>query len=199
MPDSLDFMLRFLCFAALHSLLAVPTVQERLRSATGRPLNGYRLAYNLLSLVLFGWVMLAWQSTSVLYVLPGILSLICYALQLLLLVAMGLCLKQTGLADFLGTDFKQTASPSLTLTGWYAIVRHPLYLLAILFCVSNPVMTSRWLTLTLFSIAYMLAGALLEERRLVARFGDRYRDYQERVPFLIPNLPRRSREQLTED
>ena len=31
MPDSIDFTLRFLLFALLHSLLAIPRVKERLR------------------------------------------------------------------------------------------------------------------------------------------------------------------------
>lgn len=189
MPDSLDFILRFLLFAAVHSALAVPAVQQRIHAAAGRHLTGYRLAYNLLSLVLFGWVMLAWQSTSVLYVLPGVWSLACYGLQVLLLIAMGLCLKQTGLAAFLGTDLGRQTSFQLISSGCYAIVRHPLYLLGLLFFISNPVMTTRWLTLSILGTIYLLIGALLEERRLLASFGDSYREYQARVPFLIPGRP----------
>lgn len=104
MPDSIDFTLRFLMFALLHSLLAIPRVKERLRH-----LPWYRLAYNLLSLLLLGWMMMAWQSTHVLYLVPGIGNLLMQALQLLSLLAMLLCLRQTGLSNFLGLQREETA------------------------------------------------------------------------------------------
>ena len=39
--------------------------------------------------------------------------------------------------------------------------------------------------------AYFIIGSILEERRLLARFGDAYREYQQRVPMLIPRLRRK--------
>ena len=41
----------------------------------------------------------------------------------------------------------------------------------------------------LFNVLWTLwifTGSVLEERDLVAEFGDRYRDYQNKVPMLIP-------------
>jgi protein-S-isoprenylcysteine O-methyltransferase Ste14 len=142
-------------------------------------------------MLLFGWVMLAWQSTSVLFVAPGIWSLILYGMQFLILWAGFICLRQTGLAEFLGTDLKREHRPSaLITTGCYAIVRHPLYLLGILFLLLNPVITTRWIALTVFSIPYLLFGALLEERRMLRHLGPIYSSYQREVPFLIPRLNR---------
>lgn len=188
MPDIIDFTLRFTLFAGIHSLLAWPAVKLRLRRRLNNSLPGYRLTYNLISCILFGWVMLAWPSTTVLYLLPGIWSLIFHGLQAGVLIAVFFCLRQTGLATFLGTDLSSEDSPQLCMSGWYGIVRHPLYFLGILFCLLNPVMTSRWLVLTLLSTAYFLAGALIEERRLLKTFGASYRAYQQRVPFIIPKL-----------
>jgi protein-S-isoprenylcysteine O-methyltransferase Ste14 len=34
--------------------------------------------------------------------------------------------------------------------------------------------------------AYLIIGTLLEEKRLVAEFGEEYRDYQEQVPMFLP-------------
>ncbi|SKA14122.1 Protein-S-isoprenylcysteine O-methyltransferase Ste14 [Trichlorobacter thiogenes] len=191
MPDSLDFILRLTVFCIIHSLLAAPRIKSRIQLFIGRPLPGYRLIYNLLSMLLFGWVMLAWQSTSVLYVPPGIWSLVLHGLQFIILWISLVCLRQTGLADFLGTNLAlEDERPNLITTGCYAVVRHPLYLLGSLFLLLNPVITTRWIALTLFSIPYFIFGALLEERRMIRLFGETYRQYQRDVPFLIPRLNR---------
>jgi protein-S-isoprenylcysteine O-methyltransferase Ste14 len=39
---------------------------------------------------------------------------------------------------------------------------------------------------------YIIIGCILEERKLLAEFGDAYRQYQRQVPMLVP-LPRFSR------
>jgi len=192
MPDYSHFMIRLAIFCCLHSLLAAPRIKTCILTHIPVLLPWYRLSYNLISLVLFGWVMLAWQSTKVLFVAPGLWSLLMHGLQIATLAAGFICLKQTGLGAFLGTDRSQKNNdlPFIT-TGCYRVVRHPLYLLGILFMLLNPVITTRWLTLTLLIIPYLLFGALLEERRMVNQWGDRYRRYQEQVPFLLPCLPRR--------
>ena len=191
MPDSLDFILRLTVFCIIHSLLAAPRIKSRIQLFIGRPLSGYRLIYNTLSFLLFCWVMLAWQSTSVIYVLPGIWSLVFHGLQFITLWAGLCCLRQTGLAGFLGTDLARLDEhPTLITTGCYSVVRHPLYLLGILFLLLNPVITTRWIALTLFSIPYFIFGALLEERRMVRLLGPAYRQYQRDVPFLFPRLNR---------
>ena len=55
--------------------------------------------------------------------------------------------------------------------------------------------TDRLLFNVLWTI-WILVGTRLEERDLVASFGDAYRNYRLRVPMLIPykGLPRRLRQ-----
>lgn len=191
MSDSLDFTIRLTIFCIIHSLLAAPRIKNHIKRLARRPLTGYRLAYNLFSMVLFGWVMLAWQSTSVLYVLPGIWSLVLHGLQFIILWTGLVCLRQTDLAGFLGIrPVDEDKTPAFATTGCYAVVRHPLYLLGILFLLLNPVITTRWIVLTLFSIPYFIFGALLEERRMIRQLGDIYRQYQKQVPFIIPRMKR---------
>jgi protein-S-isoprenylcysteine O-methyltransferase Ste14 len=76
----------------------------------------------------------------------------------------------------------------LVTTGIYARVRHPLYLAGILVFTFNPYITRNWLTVSAMAVIYFLIGAFLEERRLLARFGDEYRRYAERVPRFIPRI-----------
>lgn len=108
-----------------------------------------------------------------------------YLLQLVVVVILVSCLRQTGTGEFLG--FTKYTTNTFINTGWYSIVRHPLYFFSTLFMMLNHVMTVQWLILTILGTAYFIIGSLIEERRLVVEFGEAYRQYQQRVPFIIPN------------
>lgn len=181
MPEKIIFILRFILFAAVHSLFATSWAKKILH---GNERQGYRLFYNIASLVMFGWVMSAYRNSEVLYFVPGVWSLIMYLLQLVVALILVSCLRQTGAGEFLG--FTKHSTNSFTNTRWYSIVRHPLYFFSTLFMVLNPVMTLQWLMLTIMGTVYFVIGGLIEEKRLVAEFGEAYREYQNCVPFIIP-------------
>lgn len=166
-------------------------MKQLFRRDDGSEPRCYRLVYNLASLALFGWVMASYRSSAVIYEVPGMWRWVMHAAQLGLSVILFLCVRQTGSGDFLGiTQFRGGDAPShrLVTTGCYARVRHPLYVVSTMILVLNPVMTGRWLLLTLFSLFYFIIGGMIEEGRLLKEFGDDYRRYRQRVPFLIPVL-----------
>lgn len=70
----------------------------------------------------------------------------------------------------------------------YSWVRHPLYLGWGLAFWATPTMTAGHLLFAGVLTIYMAAAALVEERDLVALYGDRYEDYQRRVPMFVPTL-----------
>lgn len=77
----------------------------------------------------------------------------------------------------------------LVQTGPFQFVRHPTYLSMALELLSIIFICSAWGTLIIAPAAFIPALILrlrLEEPALVAKFGDTYRDYQRRVPMLIP-------------
>jgi protein-S-isoprenylcysteine O-methyltransferase Ste14 len=74
--------------------------------------------------------------------------------------------------------------------GIYGVVRHPRYLSALVSLVGIALL-SNYIGLYIFVLLLFPIGHLtmaLEERELVERFGDAYRQYQREVPRLIPRF-----------
>lgn len=72
----------------------------------------------------------------------------------------------------------------------YAHIRHPLYVGWALAFWATPTMTVGHALYAAVLTGYMALAALIEERDLIAHFGQQYVDYMRRVPRYVPGLRR---------
>ncbi|MBE7551989.1 MAG: isoprenylcysteine carboxylmethyltransferase family protein [Anaerolineales bacterium] len=195
----------FTAYAVLHSLLAALPVKNWAQRVFGAGVERwYRLVYNIIGgitlLPLFP--LLAWLPTQTLYIVPAPWRWLMVGGQLLALAGLAVALLQTGLFHFLGlaqvVAERPAESGTLNLGGFYGWVRHPLYFFSLMFLWLTPIMTSNLLTAYFLFTLYFYLGSFFEERRLIAEFGSAYRDYQQRVPRLIPIRFRFSRPLIAE-
>jgi len=190
----------------LHSV----TAARRFKAACARLLGPrvfvlYPLAYSLVSL---GTFYLAFRLEpdlpQRLWAAHGFLALLLYGLQLAglgLLVWAGLsmhALKMFGLPQFMAVlRGRAPEVPNLrrdfTSTGAYALARHPMHTGGMLLLIFQPRQNLGGFVFALFGCLYMVAGSLLEERRLASELGPVWADYARRVPMFLPRLwPRTS-------
>ena len=84
----------------------------------------------------------------------------------------------------------QQFPPRLVDSGIYRRVRHPRYLAAMSVLFGAALLTGAWrlIYMTVMGLPLYALLALLEERELLQRIGEPYRDYCRRVPRFIPRL-----------
>jgi protein-S-isoprenylcysteine O-methyltransferase Ste14 len=71
---------------------------------------------------------------------------------------------------------------------FYKHVRHPLYVGWMIAFWATPTMTWGHLLFAAVLTGYMALAAVIEERDLIAHFGNQYREYRRRVPMFVPRL-----------
>lgn len=83
---------------------------------------------------------------------------------------------------------KEIPPPEFVTPMFYRVVRHPIYAGFVMAFWATPHMTQGHLLFAFATTAYMLIAIQLEERDLVATFGDRYEAYRGRVGMLAPRI-----------
>jgi methanethiol S-methyltransferase len=190
-----------IAFAVLHSLTAaLPTKRLFLRWFGARAYHGlYRLLFNALSGITYLplWWLMGIYSGPTVWSATGIAAALLTAVQIASLVGLVIAGSQIDMLRFTGVRqvWAYLNDESLPLPpepfierGMYGLVRHPLYLFIILYLWASPHMNTASAAFALGATIYFAVGAWHEEIRLAREIGPQYRDYQQRVPFLLPGI-----------
>lgn len=191
------FCCGWILWCTLHSLLIDPKVAAFIKERTFIKPSHYRLYYNLFSLASLlpllamtvidrGDAVFSWTGWGML-------------LRFLLFATAIVCFlggaKRYDITYFLGLQQVQDGRESVLLGedqsfsegGVFGIVRHPWYLGSLLFIWSVfPTYYSKNVAIAVILSVYLIVGTILEERKIVAEYGDRYRAYQKRVSMFVP-------------
>jgi protein-S-isoprenylcysteine O-methyltransferase Ste14 len=183
-------------FGLQHSVMARPAFKARWTKIVPHALERsvYVLAASLMLILLFA----LWRPLpGTLWSLSGVAAIILWALFLIgwLIVLLSTFLlnhfELFGLKQAWTTLTASNApAPEFRTPFFYRLVRHPLYLGFFIAFWATPDMTYSHLLLAAGMSAFMLVAIPIEEGDLVDTFGDRYRDYQQRVGRLLPKLGR---------
>lgn len=89
----------------------------------------------------------------------------------------------------------KTTDPSdeINKNGLLGIIRHPMYFALIIYLWCQTYKISDLVVNTVLTI-YIFIGTILEEKKLVLKFGETYIKYQQEVPMVIPFTRRKRKE-----
>lgn len=186
------YIVLFLSYFIIHSIFASLFFKNWFYTKFPRVKPYYRLLFNIISVILFVPLIILmmvypgetlWQWTSW-------QAWVANTIALLAIIGFYISLSDYDMADFFGLyPFKeksiQNISDSLFIGRFHLHIRHPWYFFLLLLIWTRD-MTTYQLLVAVLSSLYLIIGSYLEEKKMLISFGQCYRDYQNKVPGLIP-------------
>jgi len=181
----------WMLYYALHSALAAEPAKRFFKTVFPSVYPHYRAMYSVIAVVnfvLLGALHFRASSPDVFetgYLLQTLGLVFGFAGAVILAAA----IKQYG-ASFLvvSEEYTEDDEPRLVTTGLNAYVRHPLYfgilLLTVFLILFMP--SEKNIAFSVITAIYIFLGSLHEEQRLIAQYGNAYKEYRKRVKMLIP-------------
>lgn len=176
----------------VHSFLTSLGVKDLLRHVLGNGfMRFYRLLYNLFAVISLAPVLYLMISLpdKTIYQIPSPWSYLMRVGQGISLLLLFVAALQTDLLAFAGLrQLLEEEKSDMVTSGFYRLVRHPLYTFGLLILWFSPAMTVNTLVVYASLTVYILIGIIFEERKLLREFGQEYANYRSVTPMLIPNF-----------
>lgn len=197
--QSLTIIFLFALFGLSHTILASNKVKQKIIEQASGQIAYYRLFYNVISLLIFFVIyQIAPRPDIIVYDLHYPFDLVMVGIQILALFGLLWSVKGIDGKEFAGiSQIKRywkgeydtndlDGKNELRVEGASKYTRHPIYFFSIIFLGFRSTMDLFYLIMFLCIAAYFYIGSIYEERKLVERFGEAYRNYQSTVPRIIP-------------
>jgi len=184
-------------YCAAHSTLITVPVTGFFRRVSGDGFRFYRLLFNIFSLgtlvPLVSYSHSNRWSTALIFAWDGSLRGVQWAFVAVAVLLVIAGARHYSLLQFLGIRQLRrdggrgamTESGEFDCSGVLGLVRHPWYTAVFLFLWARDFNFAGF-TVNVVLSAYLVVGTILEERKLILEFGDRYREYQDRVSMFVP-------------
>jgi len=191
--SSLTLLLAWLGYFALHSALASLAVKTWVAKRWPGLMPAYRLGFNAIaSLGLLPILWLLYRHPGhVVWFWSGTSAWVANGLALAAIAGLLYTLRDYDGGEFLGVRQWRNQTRTVEdqegfhLSPAHRFVRHPWYFFSLVLIWTRN-MSEAMLLSALMMTAYFIVGSRLEERKLIAYHGDRYRRYMEKVAGLVP-------------
>jgi protein-S-isoprenylcysteine O-methyltransferase Ste14 len=182
----------WVAYGLIHSLLAANITKSWAARKIPALAHRYRLLFNLIAVVtllppallnhaLASEPLWAWQ---------GVGAWFANGLALAALAGFWHSSRGYDMVGFMGLRSGGDQPAKFVISDWHRHVRHPWYFFALIIIWTRNMDLATLISATAMS-AYFVIGTWFEERKLIAEFGQKYRDYRARVPAILP-LPGRT-------
>lgn len=177
----------------LHSFLASVNVKSFFERAWKDKFRYYRFTYSLISIIGLALLLFfnASLSSDVIFISNGVVRYLSLMLATLGVIVISRSFREYRFSSFIGLEHEGN---EFIRTGILKHVRHPIYSGTILIVIGFFLFNPTWGTLVSACciLFYLPIGIYLEERKLIAQFGDQYLRYKKEVPSILPTIKRSS-------
>ncbi|MDG6244593.1 MAG: isoprenylcysteine carboxylmethyltransferase family protein [Methanolobus sp.] len=183
-----------LAFAVIHSILASLRFKRMISNALGSKIDSlYMPLYSIIAVITLAPLvyLLYMNPGEILYVMPSPWFWFMAGGQAIAALVAPRALLDAPHRFRLRSQLSVPQTPDagkLDVRGIYRWVRDPFLLSGLVIIWLTPFMTVNLLVLYILATIYLVLGSLHWESRLVAQFGDEYREYQQKVHRIIPRL-----------
>lgn len=181
----------WIIYFVLHSVLAAEGTKQAASRAMGQWFRYYRLLYSIVATV--GLVILLIINSIIpsenYFESAGAIRYVSLLFTTLGVMLIQVSFRQYRLKAFLGFTPEDSRLHKGGVLGW---VRHPIYSGLILVVIGFFLFIPNLPTLVtcMCILVYLPIGIYLEEKKMIAVFGQSYLDYKKEVPLLVPRWSR---------
>ncbi|MFW9889864.1 MAG: methyltransferase family protein [Candidatus Thorarchaeota archaeon] len=192
MIDYVVIVLGVMIFGLQHSGVSAFRVKNRIIDRWGK--EGYARLFNTTSILSIFVAFLTMNYWDWFYFImdPGLVNLPLFIAGGFLVVIGFAVTRMASRVISVSTvaDMRTDRKPELVTGGIYSRTRHPLYLATILLLLGVAAIYpfDRVIVFSLALSTYVLIGTYLEERKLVAVYGQRYLEYRKKAGFMLPRI-----------